>query len=78
MGAYRFAGCLRSLTFLESRRFGMKFEMYRDPTGQYRWRLRASNGEIIASGESYRNRQDCINAVNLVMDTGRKTTFVEG
>lgn len=55
----------------------MKFEMYKDSSNQYRWRLKASNGEIIASGEAYRNRQDCINAVNLVMDTNRNTTFVE-
>lgn len=55
----------------------MKFEMYKDPSGQYRWRLKASNGEIIAHGEAYRNRQDCIHAVNLVMDTNRNTPFVE-
>jgi uncharacterized protein YegP (UPF0339 family) len=55
----------------------MKFEMYRDASGLYRWRLKAANGEIIAHGESYRNRQDCINAVNLVMDTNRQTQFVE-
>lgn len=55
----------------------MKFELYRDGSGQYRWRLKAGNGEIIASGEAYRNRQDAINAVSLVMDTDRQTTFVE-
>ena len=55
----------------------MKFEMYKDPSGQYRWRLKAANGEIIASGEAYRNRDDCVNAVNLVMDTNRQTKFVE-
>lgn len=55
----------------------MKFEMYRDPNGQYRWRLKAANGEIIAQGESYINRQDCIDAVRLVMDTDRATNFVE-
>ncbi len=55
----------------------MKFEMYKDPSGQYRWRLKARNGEIIASGEAYRNREDCIAAVSLVMDTNRKTEFIE-
>lgn len=54
----------------------MKFEMYQQG-GQWRWRLKAGNGEIIASGESYHNRQDCVNAVNLVMDTNRQTKFVE-
>lgn len=54
----------------------MIFEMYQQG-GQWRWRLRAGNGEIIASGESYHNRQDCVSAVNLVMDTNRQTQFVE-
>lgn len=54
----------------------MKFEMYKSG-GQYRWRLKAGNGEIIASGESYVNRQSCIDAVHLVMDTNRSTQFVE-
>jgi len=54
----------------------MTYEMYRSGY-EWRWRLRASNGEIIASGEGYHNRDDCIHAVNLVMDTNRQTTFVE-
>lgn len=55
----------------------MRFEMYKDSYGQYRWRLKAGNGEIIAQGEAYHNRQDCIDAVNLVMGTDRDTQFVE-
>ena len=54
----------------------MKFEMYKDGRGEWRWRLKAGNGKTIASGESYHNRQDCVDAVNLVMDTNRNTTFV--
>lgn len=55
----------------------MKFELYKDSSNQYRWRLKGANGEIVASGEAYRNRQDCIDAVHLVMDTNRQTKFVE-
>jgi len=54
----------------------MKFELYRS-SSEWRWRLRAANGEIVASGEGYRNRDDCIHAVTLLMDTNRSTTFVE-
>jgi len=53
----------------------MQFEIY-PSGGQWRWRLRAGNGEIIASGESYINKIDCQNAVGLVMDTNRQTPFV--
>jgi uncharacterized protein len=43
----------------------MKFEIYTS-SGQYRWRLKASNGQIIASGESYTSKQNCLNAIALV------------
>lgn len=55
----------------------MRFEMYKDPSGQYRWRLKAANGEIIASGEAYKNKADCQKVVGMVMDTNRQTPFVE-
>jgi uncharacterized protein YegP (UPF0339 family) len=54
----------------------MRFELYRS-VGEWRWRLRAVNGEIIASGEGYHNREDCCHAVGLLMDTTRQTRFVE-
>jgi uncharacterized protein YegP (UPF0339 family) len=55
----------------------MKFEMYKDPSGRYRWRLKAANGEIISSGESCRNKQDCQHTVGLLRDTNRNTPFIE-
>lgn len=54
----------------------MRFELYKSGT-EWRWRLRAGNHEIIASGEGYKNRDDCIHAVGLIMDTNRETEFVE-
>jgi uncharacterized protein YegP (UPF0339 family) len=30
-----------------------KFEIYQDKAGEYRFRLKAGNGEIVAVGESY-------------------------
>jgi uncharacterized protein len=56
----------------------MKFVLYTDANNQYRWYLQADNGKKIAnSGEGYHNRNDCIDAVYLVMDTNRNTSFVE-
>ena len=38
-----------------------QFVVYKDNRGEWRWRLRASNGKIIAdSGEGYKNKQDCL------------------
>jgi uncharacterized protein YegP (UPF0339 family) len=30
-----------------------KFEVYEDRSGKFRFRLKASNGQIVASGEAY-------------------------
>ena len=45
----------------------MAYFIRRDATGQWRWRLRATNNRIVAeSGEAYRNRADCEAAIVLV------------
>ncbi|MHB2210432.1 YegP family protein [Methylobacterium phyllostachyos] len=45
----------------------MRFELYRDAKGEWRWRLRARNGEVIAeSGEGYIRREDCEHGIALV------------
>ena len=55
----------------------MKFEQYRDANNQYRWRLVAANGRIIAnSGEGYQNSGDCDHAVALVKSTTKDTPYV--
>lgn len=45
----------------------MRFELYRDVKGEWRWRLRAENGEVVAdSGEGYVRREDCEHGIALV------------
>lgn len=44
----------------------MYYYMYKDTSGYWRWNLKAANHEIIASGEAYHNRSDCLSAINLV------------
>ena len=56
----------------------MYFEIFKSKTdNQWYWHLKAANHEIVAHGEGYRNRDDCVHAVSLVMDTTRKTPFYE-
>jgi uncharacterized protein YegP (UPF0339 family) len=44
-----------------------KFEVYADRAGEYRWRLVASNGRIVAdSGEGYTRERDALRAVRRV------------
>lgn len=46
----------------------MRFQLYKDTAGEWRWRLKAGNNETIASGEGYVNRQDCVHAINLIKE----------
>jgi uncharacterized protein len=44
-----------------------KFQLYEDRKGEYRWRLRARNGEIIAdSNEGYSSKASCKHGIDLV------------
>ncbi|MFC2075562.1 YegP family protein [candidate division KSB1 bacterium] len=46
---------------------GCRFEVFRDKKGEYRWRLRARNGRIVAdSGEGYKRKSDCLHGIRLV------------
>lgn len=55
----------------------MTFSVYVDVARQYRWRLKASNGRIIAdSGEGYVNRSDCEKAINLIKQYAHSATVV--
>lgn len=49
--------------------YGAKFEIYKDAAGNYRWRLKAANGEKIASsGESFSSRYSAERAAQNVID----------
>ena len=43
-----------------------KFELYQDKTGEYRFRLKARNGEIIATSEGYKTKASCLNGIDSV------------
>ena len=43
-----------------------KFEVYLDKAGEYRFRLKATNGQIIAVGESYTQLSSCLNGIESV------------
>lgn len=45
-----------------------KFEVYKDKSGQYRFRLKASNGEIIAGSEAYKQKDSALNGIRSVKE----------
>jgi uncharacterized protein YegP (UPF0339 family) len=45
----------------------LKFEVYQDAANHYRWRLKAGNGEILATaGQGYRSKADCQKSVERI------------
>lgn len=46
-----------------------KFELYKDKAGKFRFRLKASNGQIIASGEAYESKASAMNGIASVQRT---------
>lgn len=43
-----------------------KFEMYKDKAGEFRFRLKARNGENIATSEGYKAKSSCQNGMESV------------
>ncbi len=43
-----------------------KFELYADKAGEFRFRLKARNGEIIAVSEGYKAKTSCLNGIESV------------
>lgn len=43
-----------------------KFECYKDKAGEFRFRLKAGNGENILSSEGYKSKSSCTNGIESV------------
>ena len=53
-----------------------KFEVYVDKAGEYRYRLKATNGQIIAVGESYKSLSSCLNGIESVRKNAAENNIV--
>jgi hypothetical protein len=48
------------------------FEVFKEASGQFRFRLRAPNGETIASGEAYTTKEACMDGIKSVQKNAPK------
>ena len=55
-----------------------KFEMYIDKAGEYRFRLKARNGEIILASEGYAQKAGCKNGIESVRKNAVDSPIVKG
>ncbi len=54
-----------------------KFEVYNDKAGEFRFRLKARNGEIIATSEGYKAKPSCLNGIESVRKNAPDAEVVE-
>ena len=54
-----------------------KFELYQDKAGDYRFRLKASNGETIAVSEGYSSKSSALGGIESVRRNAPDAPVVE-
>ena len=54
-----------------------RFELYTDRGGKYRFRLKASNGQVIAVGEAYETKRSALNGIASVQRNAPGATIVD-
>jgi uncharacterized protein YegP (UPF0339 family) len=54
-----------------------KFEIFSDKKGEYRFRLKAPNGEIILQSEGYESKQACRDTISMLPKYAKDADIVE-
>lgn len=54
-----------------------KFEIYKDAKGEFRFRLKAGNGEVIAVGEGYSSKAGCLNGIESIRKNAPEAKLVD-
>lgn len=54
-----------------------KFEIYSDKAGEFRFRLKAKNGQIIAVSEGYTSKANCKNGIESVKKNSVNAPVIE-
>lgn len=54
-----------------------KFELWVDKGGQYRFNLKASNGQVIATSEGYSSKASAMNGIASVKNNAADAEVVE-
>ena len=55
-----------------------KFEVYKDKSGEYRWRLRATNGQVIATGgQGFSSKASALSSIESIKRTAHEAATVE-
>lgn len=56
----------------------VRFEVYQDGSQEYRWRLKSSNGQVIATGgEGYSSKEGCESGIAAVKKEAVQAPIVQ-
>ena len=70
------AAGLEDQTVEDSKCKNPKFEVYKDKAGEFRFRLKAANGEIILTGESYKAKAGCLKGIESIRNNAPESPVV--
>ncbi len=77
VAAFVFGGSWSADRVVAQDKGGMTFEIYKDAKDEFRWRLKAGNGKIMATAsEGYKTKASCTKAVETIK-AGAATAKVE-
>jgi uncharacterized protein len=62
---------------VKGRTMAGKFEVYKDKAGKYRFRLKASNGQVVATGEAYETKASALKGCESVQKAADGAQVVE-
>lgn len=54
-----------------------KYEVYVDKKGEFRFRLKATNGQIIATSEGYKTKASCLNGIESIKKNAPEAAIVK-
>jgi DNA-binding protein Alba len=57
---------IEDLTIEDQKLSNPKFQILKDSAGAFRFHLKAANGEIIAQGEGYQTKEECLDAIEVI------------
>jgi uncharacterized protein YegP (UPF0339 family) len=67
------ADCMHGVKIIQDGSDKLNFEVYQDNGGDFRWRAKSSNGQVVgSSGSGYKTKADCEGAVDLVKKNAPK------
>ncbi|WP_255620832.1 DUF1508 domain-containing protein [Pseudonocardia sp. DSM 110487] len=62
---------------MKGTRMAGKFEVYKDRAGKFRFRLKASNGQVVATGEAYETKASALKGCESVQKAADGAPIVE-